>query len=234
MPSATTMLTDGEFGVVKIRRIKSSRYIRLRVGHDGALQASLPPRASLRLVEELINDSRQKLRGTIAATQQKQLVLTDGIKIGASHTMRVIEGASFSVKVKPPDIIVSLPPGADINSSYTKSSIRPHIVKALKVEAKAYLPRRLSYLANIFNFEYSKLRYSSAGTRWGSCSSGKTISLNIWLMQLPIELIDYVLIHELCHTKELNHSRLFWSLVVACDADYKSKRREMKEYRPAA
>ena len=96
----------------------------------------------------------------------------------------------------------------------------------------AYLPRRLQYLADLGDFHYTKVRYGNAKGRWGSCSSQGVISLNVALMRLPKELIDYVLIHELSHTKHLNHSEAFWSLVETYYPDYKTARKELKSYSP--
>ncbi|HXH27008.1 MAG TPA: M48 family metallopeptidase [Candidatus Acidoferrum sp.] len=109
----------------------------------------------------------------------------------------------------------------------------PLQLKALRKKAKEFLPSRLQQLAAKHGFSYQKSRLSSAGTRWGSCSSRGTISLNIYLMTLPSELIDYVIIHELCHTKHMNHSRSFWQLVAAYCPDYKQLRRLLKQHRPA-
>lgn len=102
----------------------------------------------------------------------------------------------------------------------------------LRKQAKVYLPKRLQQLAMEGGFIYQKVRLSSAGTRWGSCSSRGTISLNIWLMDLPRDLSDYVIIHELCHTKQMNHSPRFWKLVAVHCPHYKELRQQLKMYHP--
>ncbi len=83
----------------------------------------------------------------------------------------------------------------------------------LRKRAKQYLPLRLSSLAEIHHFHYSGVSIRKSKTRWGSCSSKKTINLSFYLMLLPEHLADYVLLHELCHTIHMNHGPEFWKLL---------------------
>ncbi|MGB9893381.1 MAG: M48 family metallopeptidase, partial [Candidatus Saccharicenans sp.] len=100
--------------------------------------------------------------------------------------------------------------------------------KLYRKMARSYLSRRVEELATINGFEFQKFRLSSARSRWGSCSARKTISLTWRLIMAPPQIIDYVIIHELAHTREKNHSRAFWNLVAQYVPDYKSKRRWLK------
>ncbi|MDR3220150.1 MAG: M48 family metallopeptidase [Dysgonamonadaceae bacterium] len=83
----------------------------------------------------------------------------------------------------------------------------------LRKQARAYLPSKLAELAKLHRFEYQSVRIRKSKTRWGSCSSKGTISLSFYLMLLPHYLIEYVLLHELCHTVRMNHSPAFWELL---------------------
>lgn len=104
--------------------------------------------------------------------------------------------------------------------------------KLLAKQARAYLPYRLSYFAKLYNYSYDKVRLSHANTRWGSCSSNRTISLNIGLMQVPEPLRDYVILHELAHLNHMNHSAAFWQEVAAHDPHYKAHRQKLKMFTP--
>jgi len=140
---------------------------------------------------------------------------------------------NFSVTRHKLQIIVKLPHGWQIDRPDVSRKIRDSIIASLRIEAKSYLPNRLSYLAAKFNLDYQKVRFSHASGRWGSYSSNGTVSLNIALMKLPFELIDYIIIHELVHSKQMNHSREFWSLVESADPNYKVHRRELKMHNPS-
>jgi predicted metal-dependent hydrolase len=84
------------------------------------------------------------------------------------------------------------------------------LTQIYRFEAKKILPPRLSELAKHYNFTYQKVTIRNNKRNWGSCSSINNISLNLQMMKLPYELIDYILLHELVHTEIKNHSARFW------------------------
>jgi predicted metal-dependent hydrolase len=104
--------------------------------------------------------------------------------------------------------------------------------KALRKSAEFWLKHRLHALADQYGFSYERVRIMNAKTRWGSCSSNGTVSLNIALMKVPETLRDYVILHELTHTRHMNHSKEFWAELGQYYPSYKEARRRMKKYSP--
>ena len=225
-------VTDEEFGTITVRRSARATQVRLRVAPDGSLRASMPVYAPMFLLKRLIKSSRPQLRKMLEHSLP-QTEYHDGQQIGKSHTLIVRSATRLAVARSKQHITVDLPPTLALNSPEVVKKLREVVISALRLEAKSYLPKRLQYLANQHGFVYDKVRFSHASSRWGSCSSRGTISLNIALMKLPFELIDYVVIHELAHTVEMNHSEAFWALVAKGDAQYKQHRKLLKQESPA-
>lgn len=223
---------DEQFGAITVRRSARATQVKLRVAPDGSLKASMPMYAPLFLLKRLIKSSRSELQRMIDQAQP----ITEyhnGQQIGKSHTIVVQSSTRFAAKRNKQQIIVSLPIGTGLSDAKVTKAIREVVITALRVEAKSYLPKRLAYLAHQHGFSYERVRFSHASSRWGSCSSTGTISLNIALMKLPFELIDYVLSHELAHTRQMNHSEQFWALVATMDPEYKKHRATLKEEAPS-
>lgn len=93
-----------------------------------------------------------------------------------------------------------------------------------------YLPARVSELAECHGFQFAQVRVKNQKTRWGSCSSKGNINLNLRLMMAPEPAIDYVIVHELCHLRVLNHSPTFWTLVESCFPGYRHWRAWFKKH----
>ena len=128
-------------------------------------------------------------------------------------------------------ISVTIPQSNKIVDAEVQNEIRKAIERAWRKEAKEYLPLRVKALAAKHKFEYKKVAIKNAKTRWGSCSFDNNINLSLHLMRLPDHLVDYVILHELVHTKVKNHSRDFWQLLHIVSGNAKKLDREVKEYR---
>ena len=85
------------------------------------------------------------------------------------------------------------------------------MVTAMRNNAQVILTKRLRTIADAHQIAFNRLTIKDVSTRWGSCSSLRNVNLSLWLLLLPSHLIDYVICHELCHLKELNHSPAFWA-----------------------
>lgn len=94
--------------------------------------------------------------------------------------------------------------------------------------ARAILPRRLSELSELHGLTYRRVRITSAKSRWGSCSSASTISLNRMLLFVPPELVDALILHELAHTGVMDHSPRFWAYLATLDPEARSHRAQLK------
>ena len=227
-------IVDKEFGEIKIRKNKLARSVKLSVGVDGSLRASIPYYSPEFAVRRLVNGNRDEIRKMLATHNAKNSY-QDGDLIGKTHTLflRKFSGEEIKISNEGNQILMQIPQELAFENPLIQSEIRKTVSKILRKQAKAYLPRRIDFLAEKYGFSFEKLRFSHTGTRWGSCSSSGTISLNIALMNLPHHLIDYVIIHELCHTRQMNHSSKFWQEVEKYCPDYKKYVQEIKQFSPS-
>lgn len=115
------------------------------------------------------------------------------------------------------------------NSERFKELLNEEALKNIKKRAKDQLLDRLNYLSEKHDYSYSKIRLSGAKTRWGSCSYKNTVSLNWKIMLAPPQVIDYLVVHELVHTKHKNHQRNFWNEVAQIHPTYKEDRKWLRD-----
>lgn len=99
-----------------------------------------------------------------------------------------------------------------------------------KESARQYIHERLQHFSHLYGFHYKSVRIKNTSTRWGSCSKEGNLNFSYKLIHLPPQLADYVIVHELCHLLQMNHSSLFWQEVAKIIPDYKAKRRDLSGY----
>jgi len=100
--------------------------------------------------------------------------------------------------------------------------------KARKSEARKFVRERLKYFNEFYRVKYGVISIRNQKTRWGSCSIDRNLSFNYKLVTLPIRIADYIIVHELCHTQEFNHSPRFWALVSKAMPDYQKIRKQLR------
>lgn len=230
----TTTVNDPEFGEIIIRRIARARAVRMHIGTDGRFVVSAPKLMPMTMVKIVVNSSRDSLRTLLKQSPRAELY-TEGQQIGRSHTLATVPTGMVTApetRIERDRLLVLLPESARLSDPDVQQQVRDTVVKILRREARTYLLDRLKHLATTHGMRYERARLSHSGGRWGSCSSTGTISLNIALMKLPDALIDYVIVHELAHTKQMNHSAQFWQEVSRMDPLYKLHRQQLKKQSP--
>lgn len=112
-------------------------------------------------------------------------------------------------------------------TTITKHTLKE--IKEYKEKAGEYARLRLKYWNNYYNFSYNNITIKNTKSRWGSCSKKGNLNFNYKIVLLPQELADYIIVHELCHLGEMNHSANFWKLVERTFPNYKVLRKELKK-----
>lgn len=115
-----------------------------------------------------------------------------------------------------------------VEAEPTEKLTREKVI-ALAEEALKVIPERVEYFAKVIGVTYGKITVRNQKARWGSCSSKGNLNFNCLLMLAPPEVLDYVVVHELCHRKQMNHSKAFWLEVEKVLPNYKEVRKWLKE-----
>lgn len=123
-----------------------------------------------------------------------------------------------------------------IENHLAKRSVAPTLpaftdgeIRSLAQEALKVIPERVAHFAPLVGVTYSRITIRNQRSRWGSCSGKGNLNFNCLLMLTPPEVQDYVVVHELCHRKEMNHSRAFWAEVARVLPDYQERRKWLKD-----
>ncbi len=143
--------------------------------------------------------------------------LTFTIRIGYQTNPRL---RIYAAHLEDGVLQISMPVGVDISDDVVQKALQRIVFKFLRQEAERVLPEKIEYWSAHCQLPYRTLKIDTAKSRWGCCSSLKDIKLSCYLMLLPERLIDYVIVHELCHTREMNHGPRFKALLHSYFNDY--------------
>ena len=226
------VVPDKDFGQIIIRTRITARNISMRTKPDG-LHVTVPPRCLTSRIMAVIEEYRPKLLEKWQKSAEQPLDLNFRID-APCFRLHLEEGrfSRFTLRINEEDITICCPPRTDFAQKSVQDLLRNAIIRALKKSAQTYLPPLLSELANHYGFKYKKVKITGSKSRWGSCSATGSINLSCYLMLLTPHLMDYVLLHELTHTKEMNHGPKFWEILNdLTEGKAKTLRAELRQFR---
>lgn len=213
---------------ITITKRSSSRRIRLSITSDGNVRASIPPwlpyKSALDFAKSKIDWIESKL--------PEKVLLTNGRAIGKNHRLifELTKSTKPTTRLTSIEAKVFYPANLSIEDDAIQLAAKRIIKKALTKQAETLLPIRLKQLADQYGYSYENVSVKSLKTRWGSCDRLKNITLNIYLMELPWPLIDYVLLHELNHTNIMQHGPKFWQALELKLPNYPELKKQLRNY----
>ncbi|MDR0657825.1 MAG: M48 family metallopeptidase, partial [Mediterranea sp.] len=201
----TGTIEDKELGRLVVRVNSRAGRLIFRTRTD-AIYITVPPGTTDKEIKNAIESLRHKLQ-TMRQRLPGQRRIDPEFHIDAPFfKLSLVSGQrdKFFARSEPGEMKIICPPTADFDDEKLQEWLHKVIEEALRRNAGAILPSRLSMLSRQHDLPCNKVKINSSRGRWGSCSAGKNINLSYFLVLLPQHLIDYVLLHELCHTKEMN------------------------------
>ena len=225
-----TITLEGNPVTFTLKRSRRRRSIGLRVDYHG-LTVSMPLRASEQWLQSVLQEKASWVTSKLENWQIKKstpLSWQDGQTIsfiGEPLTLRVIASLfAASPLLQGTQLFMHV---TDITN---EALIRENVMQWYQDQANKLFRNRVSHYAPLLNVVPRMLKISSARTQWGSCTTRSVVRLNWQLIKMPLRLIDYVVVHELAHLIEMNHSAAFWQRVETACPDYAKRRIELKQW----
>lgn len=240
VPVSSRRLYLEGIGPVLLERSVKAKRVSIRIKPAADVRVAVPARVSFEQAQEFLLSKTswikqqlhklQALENTGTVYSRSTPFATFNHRLQLNPTAGLMKARA---RITRGYIFVDYPAHQAETDTDVQQFIQQAVVATYRLEAKAYLPGRVAYFAQKFNFSYARVVVKNAGTRWGSCSATNNINLNLHLMRLPEALRDYVILHELAHTVEKNHGPRFWALLQQISGDARGLDRQLKAYRIA-
>jgi len=213
-----------------LKRSSRRRSIGLQI-NDRGLVVSMPLRASEKWLHSVLQEKAQWVVEKLDNWQGKKVPVqkwADGEPLlfrGETFTLRILPGLfSAQPQLTASNLIIT------VVDTENRISINKKIIKWYKCEAERVFAECVEHFAPLMGVSPREIKLSSARTQWGSCTAQGVVRLNWQLVTMPLHLIDYVVVHELAHLLEMNHSPAFWRVVEGACPDYVNMRRELRQW----
>lgn len=227
-------IEDKDLGKIILVPKKRAKKIIVRY-REGNYHLTCPSSLNLSYIRNSIEEMKPRLL-KLSEKKSTQKIFMPGVEFSTfSFQLELVESCStqnYYMTLKDAILTISCPIRTDYKDISVQNTIREMIEKAFRYEAKRLFPSKVKYYAQKYGFTFSDVKINKSRSRWGSCSSRKGVNLSYYCMLLPEYLIDFVILHELCHTIEMNHSERFWALLdKVTDGKAKELTKELKSYK---
>jgi predicted metal-dependent hydrolase len=229
---ASKQINLPNIGTVTLYKRRGNRSLRLTIGANGEVRVSLPYWLPYKAGEQFASSKSEWIAKNLVGSN---IMLHNGQAIGKAHQLYFTPNTNASkviTRVDTNEVNIRYPSYHNISDSVVQEAAQKASIRALQKEAEALLPMRLATISQQTGHQYSSVGVKRLKSRWGSCSADREITLNLFLMQLPWSLIDYVLIHELVHTEVMQHGTPFWKKMETYLPNAKQLKKQMAEYKP--
>lgn len=221
-------------GQIKFRRNFRAKRLTISIRPSTGVSVTIPGLLPFRAAQDFVERKKDWITQKVSEIETKKSIFSNECSFSTrSHRLHFSpqQRKNLLVQLTDSEIMVQYPQELSINNSLVQEAARKGIIMAYRKEAKQLLPERLAFLAKQEGFAYNKLTIKNIKSRWGSCSAKNNINLSIYLMKLPDELIDYVILHELAHTIHKNHGKDFWTYLDKITGNSKELAARVKKYR---
>lgn len=214
---------------IAVKRSARRKTMALKVRGD-EVSLHLPKRVPLWLGKQFVAKQQDWLKARLLMTgqQAKRVFNAESAQpyLGNDYPLRLDPGLKQRRQLIFKDQQFNLKLPADSHADVIKNAF----LRGYRQLAEVYLPDRCQQLADLTGLQPKQIQLRSYKARWGSCNARGEVQLNWLLIQAPPQVIDYVIIHELCHLQQMNHSVNFWQLVEQFTADYRVHRDWLKQH----
>lgn len=222
-------------GSVKVRKGANIKFLSVRLAPGRGVWVNVPYGVSRRQVVNFLNEKKEWILNSMTDMKVYEEHTGVGLRIGSEiqtklHTLKIVATVASAPSYRIEGNIITLSVPEKVTFGRIEKAVARFLIEIYTLEARRYLPPRVREYAAKYGFSYARLSFRDNISNWGSCSFENNISLNIKLMKLPDEIIDYVILHELCHTVEKNHSPAFWKLVGRVCPNYVTLRARLRKY----
>jgi len=218
-----TTVLDGQAISYHLIRRRGRRRISISIDERG-LRVGAPLRASTREIESVL---REHARWVLRKLDEWQSCRAPPLRWADGETL-MLHGKTIELRIDPCSRGAHLEAGCIRVAQAAPERIARSVTVKLREYALADFSERVERYVPLLEVRQPHVRLSNARTRWGSCHANGSVLLNWRLIQMPPRLIDYVVVHELAHLREMNHSPRFWAVVGGMIPDYVARRAEIR------